>query len=167
MLPFPAWGSLPSLYFSLFTNWHLYLPSVSKGQALASLAQGKSALLCLGLHGAQRNLSLKESWCHADIKRDYNHTGWLGKRTMATTLPPQHLRTPQAAWRNGEEAGNVLRKCVPRFAREKGADLKMGGLQSGRYFTTENSPVICREIKPGCPGLLTEAWHPAESGFTH
>lgn len=59
--------------------------------------------------------------------------------------------------KQGEEAGNVLRKCVPRFPREKGADLKMGGLPSGRRFTTENSPVICREIKLGCPGLLTEA----------
>lgn len=50
----------------------------------------------------------------------------------------------------------------PGSAREKGADLKMGGLQSSRCFTTETSPVIRREIEPGCPGLRTEA-HTSQS----
>lgn len=31
-----------------------------------------------------------------------------------------------------EEAGNIVRKCVIRFAREKEADLEMGGTQKGQ-----------------------------------
>lgn len=49
----------------------------------------------------------------------------------------------------GEEVGNILRKCVIRLAREKGANPEMGGIQKGQGPSQqkEQFPVICREIK--------------------
>lgn len=40
--------------------------------------------------------------------------------------------------KDGEEAGNIMRKCVIRFAREKGVDLEMGGTQKGQEGTSEH-----------------------------
>lgn len=46
-----------------------------------------------------------------------------------------------------EEAANIMRKCVVRFAREKGADLEMGAPKRGRraLLSTKNLPVLCRD----------------------
>lgn len=45
--------------------------------------------------------------------------------------------------KDGEEAGNTVRKCVIRFARETGADLEMGGTQKGQEGTSEHKESSC------------------------
>lgn len=48
-----------------------------------------------------------------------------------------------------EEAGDILRKCVVRFAGEKGANLETGAIQKGQGISEqkENFPVLGRESK--------------------
>lgn len=68
-----------------------------------------------------------------------------GQRTLTAALPSQHIRMclEPGMTKDGEEAGNTVRKCVIRFARETGADLEMGGTQKGQEGTSEHKESSC------------------------
>lgn len=68
--PIPSVGlSALTLFFSFYQLTPLFTVRFQEpGTCFSNSRQARSALL--GLHGAQRNLSLKESWRCADIKRE-------------------------------------------------------------------------------------------------
>ena len=138
----PSLASLLSPFF-FFSRLDVFIYCVSKrpGSCFPPHGQELSALSLPAR--ARENVTMKDLYLDINVMKP--QLASLARGSLTTALPSQHIRTclEPGMTKDGEEAGNIIRKCVIRFAREKGADVEMRGTQKGKEGTSEQKESSC------------------------